>query len=350
MFAGARTLGQWCLFAVFAVVLYFCLRIIQPFLMPIVLALILWTLLAPVYERLAARLGNRTGTAALLVCASLTVAIALPALFLSISLAREANDTYQQLRDPETAKKISFWLDPGTNPVLSRIQSWLPAGWRLENLELSAQLGSQAQRVGVVVLGVATAVAAGAFNFLVEYFIMLVVLFFLLRDSAYFAEAVRKLSPLSEKEENHFVETFRQVSRATVLGTLLTAIAQGTISGIIFLALGLPSPILWGALTTLLSLVPVVGTALVWVPWTIYLFATGYTVKAVIFLATQVLIVGGIDNVLRPLLMRGHIRMHTLVVFFSILGGVGYFGILGMFLGPLVFAIAVAFFEFYTEE
>lgn len=344
-----KTLGQWFLYAVFAAVLYFCFRIMQPFLMPILLALILSTLLAPAYGRLAQKLKNRTSLAALLICVALTIAILLPVLFLSISLAREANDAYVHLRDPETLKKITAWLDPGTNPVLRRLQTWLPASMRFENLELTSQLGSQAQRIGVAVLGVATTFAAGVFGFLLDYFIMLVVLFFLLRDSAYFAETVRKLSPLTEDQEKHFVERFRMVSRATVFGNLATALTQGTLSGIIFLVLGLPNPILWGALTALLSLVPVVGTALVWAPWTVYLLAIGSTIKAVIFVVTQVVVVGGIDNVLRPMLIEGHVRMHTLVVFFSILGGIGYFGILGMFLGPLVFAIAIAFFEFYSE-
>jgi predicted PurR-regulated permease PerM len=93
-----------------------------------------------------------------------------------------------------------------------------------------------------------------------------------------------------------------------------------------------------------------IGPALVWVPWTIYLLAVGSYGRALIFVVSQVAVVGGIDNILRPMLIEGRVRMHTLVVFFSILGGIGYFGILGMFFGPLIFAIAIAFLEFYTES
>src|SRR6185369_13714174 len=286
-----KTLGQGFLLAIFGVVVYLCFRIIQPFLLPIFLALILSTLLDPVYETLARRMKNRTSLAAVLVCLGLTVAILLPIFFLSISLAREANDAYQYLKDPETVKKLSAWLQPSSNPLLRRIQPWLPSSWRFEDFEIGAQLGSQAQRIGVAVLGVATTFAAGMFNFLMDYFIMLVVLFFLLRDLTYFAEGVRSISPLSETQEKMFVERFRVVARATVLGNLLTAVAQGTISGLIFLMLGLPNPILWGALTALLSLVPLIGTAFVWVPWTIYLLAAGSYGRAVIFLVTQVVVV-----------------------------------------------------------
>ena len=198
-------------------------------------------------------------------------------------------------------------------------------------------------------LGIASTFAAGLIGFLADYFIMIVVLFFLLRDSAYFAESVRGFLPLSDEQERMFVDRFRTVTRATVFGNLITALAQGTASGLIFLSLGLPNPILWGALTALFSLVPVIGTALIWVPWTIYLFTTGSLLRTIIFLILQVVVDGSADNVLRPMLIEGQVKMHTLVIFFSILGGIAYFGILGMFFGPLVFAITIAFLQFYTS-
>jgi predicted PurR-regulated permease PerM len=229
MLISGRTLGQWFLLSLFAVILYFCFRIMQPFLIPIVLALILSTLLDPLYETLAIKMKDRRNIAAIVVCAALTVAILIPALFLSLSLAREANDAYKQVRDPDTLNKITSWLDPSTNPTLGRIQPWLPSSLRIENI--GAQIGSQAQRIGVAILGVATSFAAGLFSFLMDYIIMLVVLFFLLRDSDYFAQRVRNISPLSRRQENLFVERFRRVARATVNGSLLTAQVQGTISG-----------------------------------------------------------------------------------------------------------------------
>jgi len=350
MLVTGKTLGQWFLLAIFGVVLYLCFRMVQPFLMPIFLALTLSTLLDPIYEALARRMGNRRTLASLGICLGLTVAIVLPVLFLSISLAGEANDAYQNLRDPETVKKIASWLDPGANPILRKIQPWLPTSLGFENFDIGTKLGSQAQQIGVAALAVAATFATGAFNFLMDYFIMLVVLFFLLRDSAYFAEGARWISPLSNRQENLFVERFRVVTKATVLGTLVTALVQGILSGVIFLALGLRNPILWGALTALLSLVPVIGSASIWVPWTLYLLVVGSYGRALMFFASQVVVVGGIDNFLRPKLIEGRVGMHTLVVFFSILGGIGYFGILGMFIGPLVFAMVIAFLEFYIES
>jgi len=346
MSATKKNAGQWFLLGSLAVILYFCFRIVQPFLMPIFLALIVSTLLAPVYQLLARKLKGRHSLAALIVCIGLTAAILVPLIFLSISLANEANDAYELLKAPETVSKIEAWLDPTRSPLIRRVASWLPASFRMDNLQLGARLSAQAQQVAVAALGMVTTFAAGIFNFLMDYFIMIIVLFFLLRDFDYWAASMHRLSPLSSDQEQMLVDRFRSVARATVLGNLATALAQGTLSGIIFASLGLSNPILWGGLTALLSLVPVVGTALIWVPWTIYLFSTGSPVKAVIFVVLQVVLVGGIDNVLRPLFIQGGVKMHTLVVFFSILGGIGYFGLPGMFFGPLIFAMAVTLLEF----
>jgi predicted PurR-regulated permease PerM len=344
MAVTGKNLGQWLLLAVFAAILYFCFRIMQPFLLPAFLGIILSILLAPVHAQLASQLNERRSLAAVLVCVGLTLAILFPVLVLSFSFANEANDAYQRLRDPDTVSKIEAWLDPAANPILRQIRAWLPSSVRLDSI----QLGAQAQRIGVALLGLATKFAEGIFNLVVNYLILVVVVFFLLRDSDHFGHRVRSISPLSDEQEEKFVQRLRIVARATVLGNLLTSLTQGTISGIAFLTLGLPNPILWGALTALLSLIPLVGTALVWVPWTIYLFVAGTPIKAVIFLAVQILVIGSVDNVIRPLFIRGGAKMHTLLIFFSILGGIAYFGIFGMFFGPVMFAIAIALLEFYV--
>ena len=345
---NSKKIGDWTLLAATLVILYFCFRILEPFLLPIFIAVILSTLLAPVYGMLEARLKGRRSLAAFLVVLGLGVTILIPLVLLSVSLANEANVAYQYLKDPETLRVIESWLRPGGS-VLTRIESWLPDSVKLQNLQIGSRLGAQAQQIGVAILGVATTFATGIFSVLVDYFLMSIVLFFMLRDFEYFGNMVRAISPLSDQQELVFVERFRSVTRATVLGNLATALTQGAISGLIFFILGLSSPILWGALTALFSLVPMVGTALVWAPWAIYLFAIGSPTRAVIFMVLQILVVGGVDNILRPLLIEGSVKLHTMLVFFSILGGIGYFGILGMFFGPLIFAIAMTLLEFYVS-
>ena len=343
-FVTGKALGQWLLLAVFAMILYFCFRIMQPFLIPIFLALIVSTLLSPVYRVLCKKLNNRRSLAAFVICLGLTAAILVPVVFLSMSLVSEVNDVYKKLKNPETLRNIDAWLNPTNNPILRRIQIWLPDSFQLD----SQQIAAQAQRIGIALLGMATAFAAGILNFVVDYFIMIAALFFLLRDSDYFAERIRIISPLSGEQESIFVERFRTVARATVFGNLATTLTQGTVSAVTFLSLGLPNPLLWGLLIALLSLIPVFGSALIWVPWTIYLFARGSIAKAVVLFVMQIGVVGSVDNILRPLFIRGGAKMHTLVVFFSILGAVMYFGITGILFGPLIFAIAIALLDFYV--
>ena len=160
MLIARKAIGQWLLWGVLGIVLYFCFRIMQPFLMPIFLALILSTLLAPVYDLLLKKLKGRQSLTALIVCLGLTAAILVPVIFLSISLANQATEAYDQVKDPETLRKIESWMDPTSNPIVSRVTSWLPESIRLEDLKLASRIGAQAQQIGIGALGVATTFAA----------------------------------------------------------------------------------------------------------------------------------------------------------------------------------------------
>src|SRR5262245_62724150 len=144
----------------------------QPFLMPIFLALILSALLSPVYTVVTKKLNNHRSLAAFIVCIGLTVAILVPVVFLSMSLVSEIYDAYQRLKNPETLQKMDAWLDPTNSPIVRRIQSWLPSSFSVESL----QLGAQVQRIGIVLVGMATAFAAGIVNFIVDYLIMVAAL------------------------------------------------------------------------------------------------------------------------------------------------------------------------------
>jgi predicted PurR-regulated permease PerM len=340
-----RTFTNAFLLGTFVVVLYLMFQILQPFLMPIFLTVVLFTLLGPVHQKLLVRLNNRASLSALLVCIGLTAVLVVPLVLLAVALARQAGDLYTFLRDPETLVKMRAWADPNTNPWIARLESWLPASVTTD--DIWAKISEQAHTVGLSVLAGTTAVLGGLFTFIVDYFIVFFGLFYLLRDSNYFADALRRISPLSDRQETMFVETFRDVTNASVVGTLLTAAAQGFLSGLMYLILGVPNAVLWGTLTAVTSLIPVVGAAAVWIPLAIYLFFTGATYSAVVLVVFQAAVVGSVDNIMRPWLIRGRVQMHTLLVFFSILGGIAYFGIFGVILGPLVFAIGLTFFELY---
>jgi predicted PurR-regulated permease PerM len=341
----SRTFTNVFLLGAFAIVLYLMFRILQPFLLPIFLAVVLFTLLEPFHQKLLARLNQRANLCALLICVGLTIVLVVPLGLLTIALARQAGDLYTFLRDPNTLTRLRAWTDPNTNPSIARFESWLPAS--VTTADIGAKLSEQAHTVGLAALAGITALAGGLLNFIVDYFIVFFGLFFLLRDSDYFADALRRVIPLSPHQETMFVQTFRDVTNASVVGTLVTAAVQGLLSGLMYLILGLPNTVLWGTLTGVASLVPVVGATAIWIPIALYLFFTGAPYSALVLVVFEAAVVGSVDNFLRPWLMEGRVQMHTLLIFFSILGGISYFGIFGVIIGPLVFAIGLTFFRLY---
>ncbi len=336
------------LLGTFAIVLYLIFRILQPFLLAIFLTVVIFTLLSPAHQKLLNCLHHSPNISALLMCLGLTVVLVVPLVLLVVALARQAGDLYTFLHDPATLLKMRAWADPNTNTWVAWLQGWLPESVTID--DIWATVSEEARSVGLAVLGGMAALLGRIFTFIIDYFIVFFGLFYLLRDSNYFANALRRISPLSDREETMFVEVFRDVTSASVVGTLLTAAAQGFLSGLIYLVLGVPNAVLWGTLTAVTSLLPLVGTATVWIPLGLYLFFAGAPYRALGLVAFEAVAVVSVDNLLRPWLIRGRVPMHSLLVFFSILGGITYFGIFGVILGPLVLAIGLTFFELYLER
>lgn len=157
-------------------------------------------------------------------------------------------------------------------------------------------------------------------------------------------------SPLPEEYETELIQTFKAVSYATFYGSLLTATLHGVAACLLFAILGLPAPLFWGAIVALLSLVPIVGALVVWVPWAGYLMLTGQMTRGLVLLVLSTLVVVMIDNVFKPMIIRGKTNMHPLLVFLAVLGGLQAFGFLGIVLGPLAVALFISFLSFYRQE
>ena len=178
---------------------------------------------------------------------------------------------------------------------------------------------------------------------------MLFVLFFLLRDHDTIIAAIRHILPLSRSQEDKLLEEVEKVSKSAVMGSFLTAIAQGFAGGIGMWLAGFQG-LFWGTMMGFASFIPVVGTALIWIPAAIFLFLTGDTTWGIFLTIWSVAVVGSIDNLLRPFLMQGSAGMNTLMIFFSLLGGLHLFGLIGLIYGPLIFAITMVLFNIYEEE
>jgi predicted PurR-regulated permease PerM len=173
------------------------------------------------------------------------------------------------------------------------------------------------------------------------------ILFFLLKDQRALAAAAPRLLPFGRAQNERLLTLMRDIVSASVTSTLAIAIIQGILGAIAFLALGVPGAALWAGVMTVLALLPAVGSALVWAPAAIWLAVSGSLVKGIVLAAVGVLILGNVDNVVRPLLLSGSARMNTLVLIISLLGGVSAFGFIGIVLGPVVAAVFTALVESY---
>jgi predicted PurR-regulated permease PerM len=331
---------------VLVIVLYYVLRILQPFLHGLVWAAILATVFYPLYSAISRRL-RRPRLASVLSCVLLTVGIVLPAVFLFTMLARQSVGAYRAM---EAHLTPSGPLDAVQQS--SSYQWFLAKGKEFGMPE--PDLGAAARKAIGLVSGFLVSKSASIFSgitaLLVNFFVMLMLFYYLLLRGPDIVHQLRQLSPLRSEHEEIIIDKFRAFTRAIFGGTLATALLHGAAGGLIFLFARLPSPLLWGAVISMVSLVPAVGTSLVWGPLVIYYLLTGSVLKGIILLIAFAAAVGIVDYVVRPMVIRRGVEIDPLWVLLSVIGGVMFFGFLGLFLGPFLVALLWALLDIYKVE
>lgn len=329
---------------------YLVLRIVVPLWQPLVWAMLLGALLAPVNERLARRLGGRPRLASSITLAMTVVLFLLPLTVIAGAVAAQATQLLQDLdgRLPDLRNGYSFnlpswpWIDAGL--------AWLQANAGVSMSDLRGWLVEGGRGILQALVSSGGSVVLGALGTLVNLALMLFVLFFLLLDGPRMARDVVSLLPIEEQRRARLWRHLLDVTRAVFLGIGLTALVQGVLVGIGFRIAGLPSPLVFGVVATLSALIPVVGASLVWVPGVLYLVATGDYGHATFLAAWGVIAVGLADNLLRPILISGQASVPTLAVFIGVMGGLAAFGFIGLFVGPIVLGLLVALFRYEREE
>jgi predicted PurR-regulated permease PerM len=213
-------------------------------------------------------------------------------------------------------------------------------GWNVDQTKdfLRTKLGE----IGASILSKVLTSLQGLGGWLFSSVVTLVTLFFLFRGGAELLRDSKAWAPLPPQVMDDLFEETRKLMFANVYGVLAVAFAQGTLTGLGFWFSGVPSPVLWGSVAGLLSILPFVGAGLVWIPAVIYLFATGANTAAVALLVYSLVITSNADNVIRPIVLSESAQMNTAVMFFALLGGIQAFGLVGLFAGPLVFSLAIA--------
>lgn len=322
--------------------------LLQPFMEPILLAILIGILAIPAHRRLEALLRGRQSAASLLTCTILVLLFLTPLSIVLVAVIAQGIEYSLAVKEWATEENIRAFL---SSPFVSKVYAWLerilPEGTlTTDNLRSSAL--SLAGNMGTELAAISTALLGSVTRFFINGTLLLFALFFVLRDHDRLMEFIRHALPLSRTQEDTLFKEVREVSKSALLGSLLTALTQGLVGGIGLSLAGIPG-VFWGTIMAFTSLIPVVGTALVWVPAAIYLAVTGQYAWAIFLVAWGVLVIGSIDNFLRPLFMQGA-SMNTVVVFFALLGGLQVFGLMGLIYGPLIVAVTLVMFRLYETE
>lgn len=321
--------------------------ILRPFFGAVFWGVVFAILFAPLYRRLHLGTRQKPNVAALITLLSILVMVILPLSLVGASLIDQAARAYELLNPARLDLATSF------QHIIQALPQWLVSLLERFNLTdlatLQQRLSDGAAQVSQLIASQAINLGRNTFDFLVSLTVMLYLLFFLLRDGLELAARIRHALPMSRKYKQRLFTNFTTVIRATVKGNVLVAAAQGTLGGLILWFLGVQAALLWGVLMAFLSLLPAVGAALVWAPVAIYFLITGAVWKGVVLIAFGVLVIGLVDNVLRPILVGKDTKMPDYVVLLSTLGGMALFGLNGFVIGPLIAALFIAAWDLFAS-
>jgi len=303
---------------------------------------------APLYRQLLKTMHRRRGLAALTTVTIIVVIVILPLALLTLALVQEASSVYESIQSGEI--DLSRFLQQ----ILDALPSW--ATNLLDRFGLTNAVAVQ-QRLSNALVAGSQFFAAQVINlgqttveFIVNLFVMLYLLFFLFRDGNELTRQIREAIPLRAEQQRAFLNKFALVVRATVKGNIVVAIVQGALGGFMFWFLGIRAALLWAVMMAFLSLLPAVGSGLIWLPAAIYLLATGAVWQGLVLIAYGALVIGLIDNFLRPLLVGKDTRMPDYVVLISTLGGIVVFGINGFVIGPLIAAMFITVWDIFSQS
>jgi predicted PurR-regulated permease PerM len=317
--------------------------ILWPFFGAVFWAGVLALLFAPVYARLLERWRGRRILAALATLSIVLVMVILPLALVATSLLQEVTALYQRVRTGEIDFGRYF------QQVVAALPAWLTGLLDRSGIVDTAVL-QERLRAGLMARGEGFAKQALGFgsdavDVIVAFFIAMYVLFFLLLDGQKVMRNVRRAIPLQPAHKDRLLAQLAAVIRATVKGNVLVAIAQGSLGGLAFWVLGVHAPILWAVVMAFLSLLPAVGAAIIWAPVALYLLATGAVWKGVALIAFGTVVIGLVDNVLRPILVGKETKLPDYVVLISTIGGLSIFGLNGFVLGPVIVAMFIVAFD-----
>lgn len=322
--------------------------ILWPYIGAIFWCLALTILFHPLNKRLLQRMPNSPNFSALITLTLCLLGVIFPLVLIGSSVASETVTIYNRM----SSGQLNFGL------YLQHINDGMPQWIRdfLKHIDLASsqeiqnKLSTVAADAGKLVAGTAVEVGQNTLGFVVSFGVMLYLLFFLLRDGTKLATLIRDAIPLEKEHKRRLEEKFATVIRATVKGNILVAIAQGALGGLIFWILDIQGAVLWGVLMAFLSLLPAVGASLIWGPVSIYFLATGDVSQGLVLAAYGILVIGLVDNLLRPLLVGKDTKLPDYIILISTLGGMSIFGLTGFVIGPTIAALFIVCWDIFSAR
>jgi predicted PurR-regulated permease PerM len=305
-------------------------------------------LLAPVHRWLARSLNGRAGLSAGIITGLVPVLLAGPLASLGLAFVTQVADLITHLQEQPLRFDASLLTQLERYPIIGHLAEWLRQNLTATTEQLQGWVVSAAQTPLKFLAAASGNFLLGAMGTFVDFFVMLFLLFFLLRDGRHMLGRTVRLVPMEPQRRGELLKLVGDTTRAVAYGTVLTAFAQGGLVGIGFAIAGLPSAIVFGVLAAFLALLPMGGAALVWVPATAVLAFTSHWAAAV-FLAIWGMGVAVSDDLMRPLLISRQVPVSTLAVFVGVIGGVAAFGIIGVIIGPVLLTVMAALLQFADE-
>jgi len=317
---------------------------IRYFLMVIVLAAIFSALAMPVFNRFDRWFKGRKSLSAAMTMFLLFLIVIIPLAGL-LGIVVEQAGSISSVAVPWIQQQ--FKEPAAFNEHLRSLPFYAELELYRENIIQKA--GELVSKAGSLLFDTVSTVTYSAFNDLFLIFVFLYTMFFFLRDGRLILDKVLSYLPLTESDQHRLLDKFLSVTRATIKGSMVIGTLQGSLAGVALHLAGIESAIFWGSIMSLISVLPIIGSGLVWFPAGIYLAATGHYPQALGLLLFCTLVVGQIDNILRPILVGRDTQMHALLIFFGTLGGIGLFGIFGFIIGPIIAALFMTVWEMYAE-
>lgn len=334
------------LFGLVLLALFLFYRILAPFLVPLCWAAIFVVIFYPLYQKMEAYIKS-PNLRSILFTVMVVILIIAPAVYLGIALAQEAIVIFDYSRDWIDQGKLDSLIDIKNSPFFLTVKDKLAPYVDLSQLDLKVIVEKSLQSISQTALSQTTRILTNAGIVIFDFSLMVFFMFYFFRDGEKLFNQIMDTVPADSYKSRKTLTHLKKVISSTMYGGVVVSLLQGFIGGILFLIMGLPSPIFWGAFMAFLAFIPIVGPSLIYIPAGLILIFTGSSIKGILLIVIGTIVVSQIDNFLRPLLVSGKTGMHTMLLFIAILGGIYVFGLLGIVLGPFIAAVFVTIFDVF---